>query len=613
MSYSDEAKKSGAQPFNWIELHLERCNLRWGTTNANGTCPAAFGGAVTDKCVNSWATCDAPSSFSPTTHIFKFSEAVDNLPLNEGFIPFLRDINVSPGETDPGNSIGKRIKVTFRLGDAPHDDVGIDHYVEDRKDGTANVSGNSFDPVEQGTFWPRFRRRWPHYLGRKLVWYEGWLPHEPTALDSDNFNKREYIIESLKGPGSDGEVTIVAKDPLKKADRERAKCPFPTAGELVSDMTDSETPTEIDVTIADATAYDLKAGETEDYVAIGDEVFTYTGTTAITDGVRLTGVTRSPPDPYTTEQESHDEGDRVQRCRLLQGRPIDVFQELLEDFAGLPSAYIPFTEWETEHTTFLAGLTVQRLVVEPEGVNDLLDELIGQSMTWSLWWRETEQTIGYRALRPPDTDDVVDTLTDDDHLVADSIDVVDEPERLINQVHALYGQRDPTQNKDEIGNYRLGLIEIDDDSQSAREVNEEREHVIFARWHPPSNKSQVARISRRLLASRVRNLQSIEFEVTKKDDLKTAEFCNLNTIWLRDALGAPRDVRVQIMRVSNDGDTNRYTAREDSFLGRYGRWAPAALNGLTWANATEEQREQYLFWSDASGNMSDGSTGYRWL
>jgi len=442
------------------------------------------------------------------------------------------------------------------------------------------------------------------------MWDEGFLT---DPFDSGNFKTREFIIESLKGPGSRGKVSVTGSDILKKLDKERAKCPPVTDGELVSDIAKTSSPTTIDIVVSDNTVYDLKAGETEDYASIGDMVITYTGTTVITDGVRLTGVTWSAPSPYSTYREDAEAGDKVQRCRLFSGRVIDVFKELIEDYGGIDSAYIPFTDWETEYTTYLAGLEVERLIVEPEGVSDVLDELIEQSMTWGLWFDDVEQEIKYQAIRPIDIATTPAALTDDDNIVKDSIDIVDEPKRLINSISILYGQKNPTENKDEIGNYKLGILDTNLDSRSDRELGEVREKTIYARWHPAGNKSQVARLAKRILASRSSNLQRIEFEVTKKDSLKVAEFCDLNTIWLRGALGVKRDVRVQIIRADDAGESAEYVAREDFFTGNYARWAPGALSGLTYADATEEQRSKYLFWSDASGEMSNGDEGYVWL
>ena len=65
----------------------------------------------------------------------------------DGYIPFLKSVQSDLGEPDPENGLGKRTSVSFTLLDAPHDDIGIDPY----------VSSRTYNPMERGTFWPRFK------------------------------------------------------------------------------------------------------------------------------------------------------------------------------------------------------------------------------------------------------------------------------------------------------------------------------------------------------------------------------------------------------------------------------------------------------------------------
>lgn len=63
------------------------------------------------------------------------------------------------------------------------------------------------------------------------------------------------------------------------------------------------------------------------YVKIGDEYFSYTGTTATT----LTGVTRNPS-PFNFGQQAHSSGDAVQSMIRLQGNGLDLARKIM--FSG---------------------------------------------------------------------------------------------------------------------------------------------------------------------------------------------------------------------------------------------------------------------------------------
>lgn len=603
MTYADETARAGRQPFGWIEIDLGACANTYGVA----PCTAALGVTGSAKCFNSWSTCQDPTNFIDATKTFKFCTTAPAIPLDQGFIPLLRDARMGPGEVDPGMSMGKRGSVRFALGDAPHDDYGVDPYVAER----------SYDPLTRGLFWGRFLRRWPFYLGRALRWYSGFLPASDTVLDQAEFKalfrSRAYVIESIDGPDSSGEVTVTAKDPLKLADKERAKAPKPSKGKLLSALSDVATPSTLDVSTTDDTEYDLKSGESEDYVRVGDEILTYTGTTPIAAGVRLTGVSRAAPSPYETTQQSHDADDAVQRCRFFAGKVIDVVKELLENYTpNFQSAWIPYADWQTEYDTWLAGLTVERLVVDPEGVRSLLDELVAQGLSWGFWWDEVHQQVSYRALRPFDSAATPTRFSDDAHIVRDSVDVADEPERLINEVRVLYGQRDPTGDRGDYQNYRQGDFQQDADSQSDRQTGQKRARTIYARWHPASNESRVRQLTSRILGGHARLLRRIRWRVDRKDDdIDVAQFLDLHTAYLLDVFGQPIDTRVQVIHVEERGDELDVLAREDFFKGNYGRVAPAAKSGQTYTQATTDDRDRYAFIADSAGQMANGDDGTR--
>lgn len=690
MSYDTERRKSGKHPFSWVEAELERCSLTYGTA----PCTAVLDVTGEQKCFNSWVSCQDPDNFDPEPFWVRFAEPVADLPRqftfdagDEGlpvFLPLLAGVQHRPGLPDPGESIGARVQVTVHLEDAPHHDVGMDKYLADR----------AYDPMSQGTLLGKLKARFPHYLGRRLRWYQGYIvpvtfsagvevKHagtaqagaagsitlENTASETDDvyngmtaritggtgtpgeertisaydgdtqvaavsvdwsvapdntttyeiegvaittgggtaltdFQMREYVMERFEGPDGRGRVSIVAKDPLKLLDDDRAQVPRKSTGVLESSMAEGATPATVNVLTEDDTEYDLKPGDTEDYVRLGKEVATYTGTTPITGGVQLTGYSRITPAPYVTEKADHDAGDLVQRCRYLSGRVDQVAAEIMTDYGELDAGYIPTSEWEDEALAW-APETIERLITEPEGCRSVLNEIIGQTLTWGFWWDEVALEVKYRAMRPADVNDTVAELSDAAGMVAGSINLVDEPDRLKNEVQVLYGQRDPTEDKDEAGSYAKGFATPDADSQGPREAHQRRIKRVFGVWWPGTAGGAVQQFAERTLSSRAANLRSITLKAERKDEgIDTAQFADITSRQLQALTGAASTVRFQVIRAEAKGEEILYRAREDFFrASSFRRLAPVALETLLYDAATGQQKATYLFLADGADQL----------
>jgi len=595
MSYDSLKAAAGRERIDILQITRERCTL------TNGVAPCT----ATSTCVNSWATCRSRANYNPEDFTVSFCTQASVIP--SGMIPFLQSVRSDSAEPDPENGLGKRSSVTFTLLDAPHDDIGLDPYVATR----------GYDPMQRGTFWPRFRTRWPFGQGRKLVWYRGFVH---TPFDLANCKRMEYIEQEMKGWGH-GSVSIVAKDPLKLADDDSAEYPPRSTGVLSASLASGSTPTSIDIVTDRTTEYDIQSFEPSfSAIRIGDEIIKYTTVATITGGVRLSGLTFGGFDQYSTTRADHDAGDKVQKCAYFKSmRPIDVFVVLLEDGAGIDSSYIPYSEWESEAITWIAGFRLTRLVCEPEGVKKHFDELVPQTSTWAIWWDEEASLIRYRCVRPPDIDEVVGTMTDDANIISGSIQCLDDSDRLLNEVYVTMGQVDPTKKLDDVGNYRTGFVTVNTDSQGANETNSRKSKTIWGRWHPTSNMAELQAVVDRMLLNRSFVPIRIEFEVDRKDDsVKTGDFIDLETFAVLDAFGFPKNTRIRVLRSRNGSDRLHITAREELFasgmVGAFARWAPDDIAAGTEYNAaTDDQKRAYLFWSDSDGYLGGGDAGKVWL
>lgn len=591
MSYDTLKSSPGRERIDVIQITLERCTL------TNGTAPCT----ATSPCVNSWATCRSKVNYVPEDWTVSFCTPASICP--DGYIPFLQSVSSDSAEPDTENGLGKRASVRFTFRDAPHDDIGIDPYVASR----------SYKAMERGTFWPRFRARWPFYQGRKVVWYRGYA-HEPFSLA--NCKRLEFIAEDLKGWGG-GTITLTAKDPLKLADNDQAEYPPRSTGVLVSALSSGSTPTQIDIVTDRPTEYDIQSWEPSfSAIRIGDEIIKYTTVATITGGVRLSGLTFGGFDQYSTKRANHDAADAVQKCAYFKAmRPIDVFQVLLVDGAGIDTAYIPYSEWLDEAVTWIAGFRLTRLVCEPEGVKAHFDELVPQTSTWAIWWDEESSLIRYRVVRPPDLSEVIGTLTDDANIISGTVHCVDDTDRLLNEVYVTTGQVDPTKTKDEVGNYRAGFITVNADSQGLKETRLRKSKTIFGRWHPISNRAELQVVVDRMLLNRSRPPIRIEMEVDRKDDsVKTGDFIDLETFTMPDQFGDTATTRVRVLASRNGADTLKLTARAELFasgeVGSFARIAPDTFAaGTAYADCSTSDKSYYMFMADADGYLDGGDAG----
>ena len=196
-------KEAGGQLIDVVTIHYEGCALEFGETNSLGTCTATG-----EPCHQGWETCRDRENYTPVDFPVTFCTPMPNQPLEA--IPLIDSVRHEPTEPKAEESLGKHGVIRISFFDAPHDDVGIDPYVNDR----------SYNPLKRSTFWPKLRARFPYYQGRTVEWWHGFV-HSP--FDLSNLRKRTFIAEDLAGFGGNRGATLKAIDVLKLADKDRAQ------------------------------------------------------------------------------------------------------------------------------------------------------------------------------------------------------------------------------------------------------------------------------------------------------------------------------------------------------------------------------------------------------
>lgn len=214
---------------NWAGLDaIDRIDFNLGNPSSNATYKIHSIRVTVPgkgfKCFNSLKTCVDRIHLTPQIETLRFSMASMHYPIDIDAIPNLVGISFSPATISLGEDLGQRATFTATFVDMPHPDTGPggDRYLSDR----------AYDPYKQGTFWGKFRARYPYLQGRPMRVYRGIV-----GQTLDEMDLRYYIIDSFDGPSTDGSYTLVAKDVLKLADDDRSQAPNLSPGFLSADIT----------------------------------------------------------------------------------------------------------------------------------------------------------------------------------------------------------------------------------------------------------------------------------------------------------------------------------------------------------------------------------------
>lgn len=492
------------EPLQVVEIVEPRCSRTFGTAPCLAT---------GDRCFNTDATCRFPTALDLTaSYTTRFVAPAANRTLAAGFqpataIPALMSVDTSPTVLNVGagnediQPLGLRAVAEVTIKDFPYNDVGYDPYLSTR----------AYDPMKRASFWSKWLARNPYHVGYTLRIYDGYFGDDLTAMI-----KREYSIEKIDATRS--QVRITAKDILRKVTDTNVTAPALSPGALSLALT------------AAATTFQVAGAVLADYPATGrlrinNEVLSYTARALAGSNVEFTGVSRGQ---LGTTAAAHNQFDRVQRVVSYIDTPVaDIIYDLLTVWGGVPSAYIDKPAWDAEQTEWRELYKFTAHLTDPVQVQKLLGELCQQGLV-NIWWDERVQKIIYRAQRP---NYAPNTLTQEGHLISDSVVIEEKPERRASQVYVYYGLRNPILSLTDKANFASAEAYIDVDKE--RQYGEPAVREIFCRW---VNTSVIARTLASAYLLRFRDVRRyISFELAAKD---------IATCWTGDVLQVKHFLRV---------------------------------------------------------------------
>lgn len=444
-----------------IEIDIKRCSLTYG----QGACTASG-----EPCYNSFGTCQAKLAFTEEIVVACYSTPTNNPDPESDCLPSLVSVSERPAMLALGESIGTRASVTATFADHPYPDTGPegDRYRDQR----------SYDPMTTGTYWGKFRARYPFMQGWSARLLQGTTNQQRSAMET-----RHFIIDTFAGPDSSGSVTLVLKDALKMADGKKAQAPRVSIGELAANITAGDT----SFTITPVGAGD----EYPSYglLAIGgDEIVTY----ASRSGDTFTGVQRGQ---LNTAPQEHSAGARVQIVTQYLSQPVtDILADLLINYAGVPAAYIPSAEWALEASTYIQR-NYTAYIADPTPVNDLINELLEQTAS-TLWWDDYARLIRFRVLRAVESDAAT---YDDDVIKANSFSSADQNDKRVSQVWTYYGQINPLESQDDPSNYSRSVVTVSPESEQNFGGTPSIKRV-FSRWITETGSDAAQRLNLLILS-----------------------------------------------------------------------------------------------------------------
>lgn len=627
-----------------LELEVDRC------LNTFGIAPCTATGV---ECYNTFATCKDKPNYRRGSQTYRFCLRGQPAPAGEGWRPYILSASIAPTEIQPTRGLAIRSQTRITLADEPDGDTEGDPYIANRATPAA------------GTFWTRWQARHRNAIGRFARIRRGWLGDRYAP---QFFVDELYVIDAVRGPDAQGNVSVVLSDVIRLLDR--AMVPAATDGKLQADF--KRTVFSGTLTGATTTTAVLPAGASPDPAAYSNAELVIVGNSgsgqrrvvraydpatltvtvdawsvvpdasstfelqplafAVGSGkgsqygssgwvrigeeiVRFTS--RSDDTLYLqsgtgrgqfgTAAADHNSGDGVQLCRVWSDAPASSVVRELIIAAGIGPGYIDAVELTGEDDTWLReSARITACLSEPEKASDLLREL-AQDLNLMLWWDPVAQRVRARC-NVPQIDANVTTLDDDDFVMG-TVRVERNDGERITQAAQYYAPVSATANRREAKNYLRAELRIDTDAESANEYGDQRPAVALSRWLTAANGVHV----QALVARRLNYLRdaphTIEFEVDPRADVDLGTLKDLATRRLTAADGQPATVRARIVKIEDRGATRAIEAVTTTFGGkRYAFIAPAGQANYGTATAAEKR---YAYICPASGKFSNGDDAYR--
>lgn len=531
-----------SRAIEFFEIDLPYCQLTYGVS----PCQASLVSSPptgTAKCFQTFPTCQDTANIDLATQTIRFAKPTNYLPRDIDHLPWIESIDYSPSTVSLGENLGVRASLKVKLSDHQHSDAGpgLDKYHAER----------GYNPYERGSFWPRFRARYLSLQGVVCRWRIGFVG---DAIE--DYETRQFFIESFEGPDGDGSFTITAKDALKFLDGDRAQAPLLSSGSLLAGIDDNDLSFSLSPTGIGNTEYPPAVGSSpadDYYVCIG--------------GSEIVKVTVRAGDAFTIERaqlgttaKSHTAGDRVQLVLHYSAQsPADIANDVLTGYTDLPDSYIPLSEWQAEIDANLPSVYTFTYV-EPTNVSTIMNRLIEQAGL-AMYDDAIAQKLRMKVIKAvPITAQTVS----EENVLNKTFDPVEQPDKRATRCWVYYALNDPTKRFDDIDNYRSVAKSEALDIEAI--YGQPSIRKIYATGIPAGGEAVAQRIAD-IVTGRFRiaprRIKFSKFRGTVAPNL--GEGCQIDWRSLQDASGARSPVPAQVIQVKPSATAQQIVAEEMLF------------------------------------------------
>ena len=510
---------SALYALTYVEIDLRTC------ANTYGAAPCTAAGS--EKCFNTRATCQDIANFDGSnTHTLRLGIPTGYNPEEIAYIPLLTDVKISDARVKPGESIGERSTCKVTCANARHGDTaGLDPYRTDR----------TYNAIERGTFWGKFRARHQFVESRPMRVYRGYLGQSLAEMDCYYFD-----VEAIQGPDSRGQVIITGVDFMRRLSGDKALAPAANSGYLPSDI---------------GTGVNVVTLEPE---GVGDAEYPASGEASL--GEEPVTFTRSG-DVFTLTRphpEEHDEGEVLQMgLRFTQQDAASIINTLVTDYTTLDSSYTDLAAWQTLVAEF-ADVLYSAFIPNPTPVSQLINELIEQAGLVVYGSNRNQQKIIFDVLRP---NPIVGAVVNEEAMVKDTFRQKDQPKKRASLIIVWYGQKDPYKSLDDQSNYYSGYVLPDPDNRYDTPAIK----VIYSRWLPALARGVAADMAARALARYRTPPRLFTFALWAQNTRDLGEVITLDLPTLEDATGATATATAIVTGVAPAPEGQSYAADEYQF------------------------------------------------
>jgi len=190
--------------------------------------------------------------------------------------------------------------------------------------------------------------------------------------------------------------------------------------------------------------------------------------------------------------------------------------------------YLPRITYEAMN--WLAGTRYRAEFEEPKKTQEILNQICEQALIQC--WQNEASKIDSRAISPPQPGEAIKELNDQEHLLEQSVSVLDDRELQSSRVIVYYKplEADPEAKPK---SYQSALVEVEEDIENENWLGEEKPKIFFANWIYQSPEA-AALASRYLLrykqgARQLKlnlELKDLDLEVGKLFWVKTGKILN---------------------------------------------------------------------------------------